>query len=314
MFLWLLFGGAIIAMLAVDLGLFHRAAHTVRFREALAWSIAWSGLALVFMAVVYVVRGPTSAFDFLTGYLIEWSLSVDNIFVFILIFDYFQTPPAYQHRILFWGIVGAVIMRAILIAVGVVMIQQFHWIIYIFGGFLIITGIRMAVKEEEKIHPERNPVMLLIKRFVPITLTPSGQRFFVRDAGRLMATPLFIVLMMVETTDVIFAVDSVPAVLAISTDPFIVYTSNIFAILGLRSLYFLLAGVMNMFHFLRYGLAAILVFVGVKMTIANWVKIPSPLALVVIASILSLSVVLSLLFPRRAAEDAAPDAPPGGEG
>ncbi len=297
--LWIVFALVVVAMLALDLGLFNRSAHTPRFKEALGWSVTWSALALSFMAVVHVVRGPGDALDFLTGYLIEWSLSVDNIFVFLLIFDYFRTPASYQHRILFWGIVGAVVMRALLIGLGVVMIQKFHWIIYVFGGFLILTGLRMALKGEEKIEPERNPLLRLARRLIPVTKTLHGQRFFVREGARLAATPLFIVLLMVESTDVIFAVDSVPAVLAITSDPFIVYTSNIFAILGLRSLYFLLAGVMEKFHLLRYGLAAILIFVGIKMTLADYLHFSSPVALGVIGTLLALSIGASLVVPPR---------------
>ncbi len=297
MALWIIFVLLVVAVLALDLGLFNRSAHAPRFKEALGWSLTWSALALSFMAVVYFARGPGDALDFLAGYLIEWSLSVDNIFIFLLIFDYFRTPVSYQHRILFWGIVGAVVMRAALIGVGVVMIQKFHWIIYVFGGFLILTGIRMALKREEKIEPDRNPLLRLARKLIPVTRDVHGQRFFVREGGALAATPLFIVLLMVESTDVIFAVDSVPAVLAITSDPFIVYTSNIFAILGLRSLYFLLAGVMEKFHLLRYGLAAILVFVGVKMTLADYFHFSSPVALGVIGALLALSIAASLIFP-----------------
>ncbi len=314
--LWIFFGLLVVAVMALDLGLFNRSAHVPRFKEALGWSLTWSALALSFMAVVYFVRGPGDALDFLTGYLIEWSLSVDNIFIFLLIFDYFKTPASYQHRILFWGIVGAVVMRAILIGVGVVMIQKFHWIIYVFGGFLILTGIRMALKVEEKIEPERNLLLRLARKLIPMTRETHGQRFFVREGGALVATPLFIVLLMVESTDVIFAVDSVPAVLAITSDPFIVYTSNIFAILGLRSLYFLLAGVLEKFHLLRYGLAAILVFVGIKMTMADFFHFSSPVALGVIAALLALSMGASLLFPRRedpSEEDAESSSEGGGK-
>lgn len=286
-------------MLALDLGVFHRRAHTIGFREALAWSVAWFTLALGFMWVVYFWRGDQAALAFLTGYLIEWSLSVDNIFVFLMIFSYFAVPAEYQHKVLFWGIVGAVLMRAIMVTVGIVLIHQFHWIVYLFGAFLVITGVRMAFHREDEIHPERNPVLKLVRRLVPMTKRYHGARFFLRRRGVWIATPLFLVLTVVESTDVVFAVDSVPAVLAISTDPFIVYTSNVFAILGLRSLYFVVAGVMQLFHYLKYGLALILVFVGAKMILSDVVVIPVAVALGVVATILLLSIVISLIATPR---------------
>lgn len=297
--LWLVFAVAVVVMLALDLGVFHRRAHEIRFREALGWSAAWFTAAFLFMGAVYLSRGPEHAFAFLTGYLVEWSLSADNVFVFLMIFSYFRVPPAYQHKVLFWGIVGAVLMRAIMITAGVVLIHSVHWIVYVFGLFLMVTGVRMAFQGDSEIHPDRNPVFKLVRRVFPMTKRYHGARFFFRRRGAWIVTPLFLVLAVVESTDVVFAVDSVPAVLAITTDPFIVYTSNIFAILGLRSLYFVLAGVIPLFHYLKYGLSLILVFVGVKMLVSDVVKVPSTIALGVVATALLASIVLSLLAPPR---------------
>lgn len=312
--LWIVFAAVVVAMLALDLGVFHRGARVIRFREALAWTAAWFTLAFLFMWGVYFWRGPGKALEFVTGYLIEWSLSVDNIFVFLLIFSYFAVPAAYQHKVLFWGILGAIVMRAILITVGVVMIQKVHWIIYVFGGFLIFTGIRLLWQGEAQIHPERNVMLRLTRRFAPLTESYEGDRFFVRRAARNLATPLLVVLLVVETTDIVFAVDSVPAVLAITTDPFIVYTSNVFAILGLRALYFVVAGIMDLFAYLRYGLSAILVFVGIKMVVGEVLEIPVQVALAVVAGILLLSILASLLWSRDEEEIAVGDsaAPPPG--
>lgn len=298
--LWLIFAVAVVAMLALDLGVFHRRAHEIKFREALGWSAAWFTAAFVFMWVVYFSRGPEHAFAFLTGYLVEWSLSADNVFVFLMLFSYFRVPPSYQHKVLFWGIVGAVIMRAFMITVGVVLIHTVHWIVYLFGLFLIITGVHMGFQQDEEVHPEKNPVFRLVRRLVPMTRDYQGARFWVRRRGVWIATPLLLVLAVIESTDVVFAVDSVPAVLAISTDPFIVLTSNIFAILGLRSLYFVLAGVIPLFHYLRYGLAAILVFVGGKMVLSDVAPVPTHVALGVVALALMLSMAISLLLPKRA--------------
>lgn len=292
--LWLIFAVAVVAMLAVDLGVFHRRAHTIQFREALAWCAAWFTLAFLFMWVVYFWRGPHDALAFLAGYLIEWSLSADNIFVFLVIFSYFRVPAEYQHKVLFWGIVGAVIMRAIMVTAGVVLIHQFHWIVYLFGAFLVVTGVHMAFQRETQIHPERNPALKLVRRLFPVTKRYQGGRFIVRRMSLMAVTPLFVVLTVVESTDVVFAVDSVPAVLAISTDPFIVYTSNVFAILGLRALYFVVSGLMQLFHYLKYGLALILVFVGAKMILSDVVDIPVAVALGVVAMILLGSIVVSL--------------------
>jgi tellurite resistance protein TerC len=297
--LWLIFALAVVAMLALDLGVFHRRAHEVKFREALGWSAAWFTAAFVFMWVVYFTRGQEHAFAFLTGYLVEWSLSADNVFVFLMLFSYFRVPPSYQHKVLFWGIVGAVIMRALMITVGVVLIHAVHWIVYVFGLFLVITGVHMAFQRDEGVHPERNPVFRLVRRLVPMTKDYQGARFWIRRRGVWIATPLLLVLAVIESTDVVFAVDSVPAVLAISTDPFIVFTSNIFAILGLRSLYFVLAGVIPLFHYLRYGLAVILVFVGAKMILSDVAPVPTHVALGVVALALMLSIAISLLLPKR---------------
>ncbi len=308
--LWVGFNLFVLGMLALDLGVFHRHAHVVSIREASIWSVVWVTLALAFNAVLYFywdVISPNSiytngeaALAFFTGYLIEKSLSVDNIFVFVLIFTFFAVPAAYQHRVLFWGIIGALLMRGILIAVGAVLLKEFHWIIYLFGGFLIFTGVRMALHRNEEVHPENNPLIRLFRRLMPVTPTYEGEKFFVRRNGVLMATPLFLVLLMVESTDLVFAVDSIPAIFVVTQDPFIVYTSNVFAILGLRSLYFVLAGMVSRFHYLKLGLSAVLTFVGVKMVLVDLYKIPVVASLSVIATILAISVVASLLRPQRA--------------
>src|SRR5690606_17802091 len=301
--LWVGFHALILTLLALDLLVFHRKAHEVRLREAAIWSAVWIALALVFNYGVYRYFGARSGLEFLTGYLIEKALSVDNIFVFVLIFSYFRVPAEYQHRVLFWGILGALVMRGTMIGAGVVLIREFHWIIYVFGAFLMITGIRMATHDEQEIHPEANPVLRVIRRFLPVTDTYRGQRFFVREAVgprvRGAATPLFVVLALVETTDLVFAVDSIPAIFAITQDPFIVYTSNIFAILGLRALYFVLAGIIHKFHYLKLGLSVVLVFVGGKMLFSDVYHVPVGLSLGVVASMLVLSVAASLIWPER---------------
>jgi tellurite resistance protein TerC len=299
--LWVGFNLFVLAMLALDLGVFHRKAHEVSVREASIWSAVWVGLALVFNLGVWHFLGPQKGVEFLTGYLIEKSLSVDNIFVFALIFGYFAVPREYQHRVLFWGILGALVMRAIFIAAGAALIANFHWILYVFGAFLIVTGLKMAIVPAQGLEPEKNPVVKLVRRLMPVTDRYHGQKFFARENGVLAATPLFLVLALVETTDLIFAVDSIPAIFAVTSDPFIVYTSNVFAILGLRSLYFLLAGVMSKFEYLKLGLAAILVFVGTKMAIVDVYKIPSPVSLGVVAAILAVAILASLVRARRRA-------------
>jgi len=287
-------------MLVLDLGVFHRRAHTVKFREALAWSVAWIALAAIFAVVVFFWHGRTPALEFVTGYVIELSLSVDNLFVFLLIFRFFQVPAIHQHKVLFWGILGALIMRAIFIAAGVSLIERFHWIIYVFGAFLIYSGVKLFFQKEAEIHPEKNPVLRLFRRLVPITEDYAGDKFFVRNPG-LYATPLFVVLLVVETTDLLFAVDSIPAILAITRDAFIVYTSNVFAILGLRSMYFALAGMMEMFRYLHYGLSLVLVFVGAKMLLSHYWEIPTPVALAAVASVLAISVIASMANPKKKA-------------
>ena len=298
--LWIGFNVFVLAMLALDLGVFHRKSHVVSLKESLTWTTVWVTLALVFNVGVWHFAGPQKGLEFFTGYVIEKSLSVDNVFVIALLFSYFAVPPVYQHKVLFWGILGALVMRAIMIVAGAALIAKFAWIIYIFGGFLLLTGIKMMVKREEEIHPERNPVVKWFKRMMPVTSDYRGDRFFVREGGIRQATPLFVVLLLVEFTDLIFAVDSIPAIFAVTTDPFIVYTSNVFAILGLRSLYFALGGVMDKFHYLKIGLGAVLTFVGVKMLLAHsaW-PIPTFTSLGVIVLILTTAVVASLLRARR---------------
>lgn len=312
--LWLGFNALVLVMLALDLGVFHRTAHVVGVKEATVWSLIWIGCASLFGLGMYLFWGqlsPNSGYTngeatlaFFTGYLIEKSLAVDNIFVFVLIFGYFAVPPIYQHRVLFWGILGALVMRGALIAVGATLIKEFHWIIYIFGVFLILTGIKMAIQRNQTISIEGNPVVKLFRRLVPVTDEYHGDKFMVRKAGVLMATPLLLALVMVEVTDLIFAVDSIPAIFAVTEDPFIVYTSNVLAILGLRSLYFVLAGVVHKFHYLKLGLAFVLTFVGTKMLLIETpFKIPTLVSLGVIVGIITVAVVASLLRPApKAAE------------
>lgn len=307
--LWVGFNVFVLVLLALDLGVFHRKSHAVSMKEALTWSIVWITLSLLFNLVIYLFWDqmvPNSSYTngeaalaFLTGYLIEKSLSVDNIFVFILIFSYFAVPDQYQHRVLFWGILGALIMRGTLILVGSVLLETFHWIIYVFGAFLIFTGIRMARQQEEELKPDENPIVKFFRRFVPVTENYEGDKFFIRRAGRLFATPLFLVLLVVESTDLVFAVDSIPAIFAVTRDPFIVYTSNVCAILGLRALYFLLANVMHQFQYLKLGLAVVLTFIGVKMTLIDLFHIPVGVSLGVVASVLTISIVASLIKTRR---------------
>ncbi|MEO7793636.1 MAG: TerC family protein [Thermoanaerobaculia bacterium] len=299
LWLWVGFNLFVLAMLALDLGVFHRQAHAVSVREATIWSAVWIALAMLFNLGVWKLLGPQPGIEFLTGYLIEKSLSIDNIFVIALVFAYFKVPDAYQHRVLFWGILGALAMRAGFILAGAALLERFHWIIYLFGGFLVLTGIKMALAREHGLEPGKNPVVRLVRRLIPVTSDFRGPNFFARENGRRVATPLFLVLVMVEFTDLIFAVDSIPAIFAVTREPFLVYTSNVFAILGLRSLYFLLAGIMHKFEYLKLGLAAILVFVGAKMALVEWVKIPSGISLGVIAAILGIAIAASLLKARR---------------
>jgi tellurite resistance protein TerC len=311
LWLWIGFGIFIAVMLAIDLGVVNRKAHVISVREATRWTVVVVITAAIFAAWIFSARGTEAGLQFLTGYLIELALSVDNIFVFILIFTYFRVPAIYQHRVLFWGIFGALMMRGVMIGVGALLIERFHWVIYIFGAFLVYTGVKMALHDDVEIEPDSNPILKLIRRFVPVTRTYEGQRFLVKalqedGTVRTMATPLLVVLVMVETTDLVFAVDSIPAVFAITTDPFLVFTSNVFAILGLRSMYFLLAGIIEKFHYLKLGLAIVLTFVGVKMLITFFhLEIPIGMSLGVVAAVLILSVVASLVFPKGDEPDAA---------
>jgi len=301
----IVFNVVVLAILAIDLGVFNKKAHKISVKEAAIWSSIWIGLSLAFAGYIYSWMGHEAAVEFVTGYLIEYSLSIDNIFVIVLIFSYFRIAEKYQHRVLFWGIIGALVMRGSLIAAGAFLINRFHWIIFIFGAFLIFTGIRMAMQDEADIEPETNPVMRLVRRFLPVTQDFRGQDFFVKEPlhrcepARWLATPLSIVLILVETTDLIFAVDSIPAIFAVTRKPLLVYTSNVCAILGLRSLYFMLAGVIHRFHLLKIGIAVVLVFVGVKMLLSTTIEIPSWVSLLVIALILGASMGASILFPSR---------------
>ncbi|MDH4226776.1 MAG: TerC family protein [Deltaproteobacteria bacterium] len=299
---WILFTLFIIAMLAVDLGLFHRKTHAVSVKEALVWSAVWIGLALAFNVIIYYWKGEEAAFQFFTGYLIEKSLSVDNIFVFLQVFAYFGLPAMYQHRVLFYGVLGAIVMRLIFIIAGVALIAKFHWIIYVFGAFLVLTGAKMAVGGNKPVHPEKNLLLKLLSRFIPVSKDFADGKFLTKRNGVLMATPLLAILLVIETTDVIFAVDSVPAILAITTDPFIVYSSNIFAIMGLRSLYFAFSGIVGHFRFIHYGLAAILTFVGIKILISDIYKVPTVAALAAIAAFLTLSMLASARWPKKTAD------------
>ena len=297
-YFWIIFNGFVLAMLALDLGVFNRRAHSVKFREALGWSLVWVLLALAFAVFVFFWHGRRESLEFVTGYVIELSLSVDNLFVFLVIFRYFRVPAEQQHKVLFWGILGALIMRGIFILAGVSLIRRFEWIVYVFGAMLVYSGIKLLRQGDAEIHPERNPILRVFRHLVPVTKDFEGGKFFVRRGG-LYATPLIVVLLVVETTDVLFAVDSIPAVLAITLNAFIVYTSNVFAILGLRSMYFALAGMMDVFHYLHYGLSVVLIFVGLKMIAAHYVEIPTVLALGIVVAVLGMSVIASVTFPRK---------------
>ncbi|WP_445666527.1 TerC family protein [Fodinibius sp. AD559] len=297
--LWSIFNVFIIAMLIIDLVVLHKEDEPVSIKEALYWTGVWIAMALIFGIGVYYYMGSQTALDYYTGYLIEKSLSVDNIFVFLLVFTYFKVPDEFQHKVLFWGIFGALVMRLIFIFTGVALIERFHWIIYVFGGFLVFTGIKLAMEKDKEVHPERNPILILVRRFFPTTKSYHGSKFFIRKMGRLIATPLFIVLVVIETTDLVFALDSIPAILAITRDEFIIYSSNAFAILGLRALYFAVSGIMRLFHYLHYGLSLILVFVGIKMLLSDLYHIPTPYALAFIAGSLALSIIASILNPKE---------------
>jgi tellurite resistance protein TerC len=303
--LWIGFVVFVLGMLALDLGVFHRKAHAVTLREAVGWSAVWVSLALAFNVFVWWKFGPALGVEFLTGYLIEKSLSVDNIFVFIVIFGALAVPPALQHRVLFWGIIGALVLRAVMIFAGAAMLAKFHWLIYVFGGFLVFTGIKLFVQRDATEDPSKGLLMRTMRRLVPTTSDYRGSSFVVREGGKLVATPLLLALVLIEATDVIFAVDSIPAIFAVTKDPFIVFTSNIFAILGLRSLFFLLAGVVEKFSYLKVGLAGVLVFVGAKMTLVDVVKIPAFVSLAAITTMLGASIVASLIKAQRVSKKAA---------
>lgn len=296
--LWIAFHLFVFLMLALDLGVFHRRAHAIRLREATAWSVVWVVVSLLFNVWLLVEYGRKPALEFFTGYVIEKSLSVDNIFVFALLFRYFAVESRLQHRILFWGILGALLMRGAMIAAGVALISRFHWVIYVFGVFLVYTGAKMLFHKTEEIHPEHNPVFRWARKFLPMTKAYEGQKFFVRQEGIWRATPLFLVLLVVETTDLAFAVDSIPAIFAITHDPFIVYTSNVFAILGLRAFYFLLASALPYFRYLGTGLSIVLMFIGAKMLAERWVEIPTGASLGVVGAVLTVAVVASVVAAR----------------
>jgi tellurite resistance protein TerC len=297
--LWVIFSVFVLGMLSLDLGVFNRKAHEVHFKEALTWSFVWVALSLAFNWWIYHEFGSQKALEFLTGYLIEKALSVDNIFVFVILFASFAVPKIYQHRVLFWGVLGAIVMRAIFIGLGAALVARFAWIMYVFGAILIYTGFKLMKEGDAEPHPEKNPLYKLARKVMPATPEYHGSQFVVKKEGRNYATPLLLVLIAIEATDVVFAVDSIPAIFAISTDPFIVYTSNIFAILGLRAMYFLLAGIIDKFHFLKYGLAVVLLFVGTKMIIAEWYHVPIGASLGIIAGVLTTSVLASVIWPRK---------------
>lgn len=297
---WVVFGVVIALLLVLDLKVFHRKTHCINVKEALLLSAFWIALALLFNIFVYFGLGREPALEFLTGYLLEKSLSVDNLFVFLLIFSYFKVPQLYQHKILFWGIIGALVMRFIFIFAGIALIEKFHWLIYVFGAFLVLIGIKMSIKEDKEMDPEKNIVLRVFKRFFPVTHEYDGEKFFTKIKGQYLATPLFIVLLVVETTDIVFAVDSIPAIFAVTLDPFIVFTSNIFAILGLRALYFALSGVMEKFKYLVYGLSFILVFIGIKMLISSVYKVPIAVTLATIIVVLLVTILWSMVSNRRA--------------
>ncbi len=307
---WIGFLTFIVTLLTLDLFVFHRKPHEVSAKEAFAWVCFWVGLAFAFNVFVYFEFGAKSSLEFATGYLVEEALSVDNVFVFVMLFQYFHVPKRYQHRVLFFGILGAIVLRGIFILSGAALLAKFHWVIYVFGAFLVYTGIKIILQENVQVHPERNPILKLLRRIIPMTENYEEAKFFVRRAGRLMATPMLAVLVVVEGTDVVFAVDSIPAIFGVTREPFIVYTSNIFAILGLRALFMLLSGIMDKFRFLKYGLGLVLTFIGVKMLISGWIYIPIGLSLGTVVALLGGSVVLSFIFPApQPADPATPEQP-----
>ena len=297
--LWTIFGALVVGMLVLDLGVFHRRARALGFKEAAVWCVVWAALALGFAGLVAYYRGEEQALQFVTGYLIEESLSADNLFVFLLVFSYFTVPAEDRHRALVWGILGALVLRAVCIVAGVALLQKFQWVIYIFGGILIYSGVKMGLAKGQTVLPAKNPVLKLVQKLLPVTPEYVGGKFFVRRAGRMWATPLLLVLVVVETMDLVFAVDSIPAVLAISQDRLIVYTSNIFAVLGLRALFFAVQGALSLFHHLHYGLCAILVLIGAKMLLTGWLHIPTGLTLGVVTGVLVVAVVASLIWPGK---------------
>jgi tellurite resistance protein TerC len=297
--LWTAFSAFVFGMLALDLGVFHRKSHVISVKEALTWTAVWIFLAMLFNLFVYHYFDKEKALEFFTAYLVEKSLSIDNIFVIIMIFSYFNVPPSYQHKVLFWGILGALVMRVIFIFAGIELIHKFHWLIYLFGGFLVFTGIRMVYGEEKPMDLEKNPLVKLVRKIFPITESFESDNFFIKRDQKIWATPLFIVVVLIEGTDLIFAVDSIPAIISISDDTFIVYTSNVFAILGLRSLYFALAGIEKYFTYLKYGLAAILIFVGIKMCIADFYKMPVEISLIIISFLLAISMIASVILKKK---------------
>jgi len=302
LYFWVLFNLFALGMLVLDLRVFHRPGHVVRFREALGWSAMYVALAAIFAAVLYFWQGHQAALEFVTGYVLELSLSVDNLFVFLVIFTYFAVPDQQQHRVLFWGVLGALIMRGIFIGAGVSLIERFHWLLYIFGSLLVYSGIRVCIAGDHQIDPAANPVVKALRRWIPVTADYQGGKFIVRnlqDNSRLYATPLLVVLVVIETTDVLFAVDSIPAILAITLNAFIVYTSNVFAILGLRSMYFAVSGLMKIFRFLHYGLAVVLILVGSKMLAADYFRVPISATLGVVAGVILISVAASVVFPDK---------------
>jgi tellurite resistance protein TerC len=296
---WILFNVLVLAFLALDLGVINRKAHVVGVGEAVFWSITWTALGLAFGGVVAYLYGRQSGLEYVTGYVIERALSIDNIFVFVIVFRYFAVPAEHQHRVLYWGILGALVMRAALIFAGAVIVATFHWVLYLFGAFLVYTGFMLLLKQETAPHPERNVAVRLATRFFPVVPRLEGQRFFVRTAGRLHATPLLIVLLVVETTDLVFALDSIPAIFGVTLDPFIIYTSNVFAILGLRAMYFLLAAMLPRFRFLKHGLSEVLVLIGARMLLDHFVELPTTLTLSIVVGILAAASILSIVFPER---------------
>ena len=306
MMFWILFNAFVVIMLVLDLGVFHKKDHVIKIKEALAWTIFWITLAVLFNVGIYFFRGPEKALEFTAGYLIEYSLSVDNLFIFLLIFTYFRVPHQYEYKVLFWGILGAIVCRILFIVLGVALVSKFQWLLLVFGAFLVFTGIKMILHKGEEIHPEKNPIVILFQKFIPLVHHYEGGKFFVKTHGKWFATPLLLVLVFIDVMDIIFAVDSIPAIFSITLDPMIVYSSNIFAVLGLRSLYFALAGLMQLFHYLHYGLAVILSFVGVKMLIHDWYHMPVVLALGFIVLVLALSIIASILWPKKEKPGHAP--------